>query len=105
MTPCPSSPRLKGPNIGQTSKDLTELPTICDQNSPMPQSAAIILPLNPVRLAEDSFFKVLVCMRKNESNREQGRVEARDGVPDCFLFLSPRVKYCPAYQGTAGLFI
>ena len=41
-------PKLKGPDTGQISKNLTELSTICDQNPPRSQLAAIPLSLNLV---------------------------------------------------------
>lgn len=75
--------RLKGPDIGQTSKGLTELSTTCDQNPPKSQLTAISFSQNPelagcshsVGSAEDSFFKILVWKRRNKRQlraRESG---------------------------------
>lgn len=76
------------PRAQKTSQSYLQL---CGQNPPRSQLAGIPLSLNPAVLAEDTFFKILVWMRKGKGNREQGRVEARDLVPDCVLF-SPKVK-------------
>lgn len=76
-------PRLKGPDIGQTSKGLTELSTTYDQNPPKSQLTAIPFSQNPklagcshfVGCAEDSFFKILVWKRRNKRHqraRESG---------------------------------
>lgn len=40
-----------------------------------------------------------------KGNREQRRVETRGSAPDYLPSLSPKVKRCPAPQGTPGLFV
>lgn len=103
-------PRLKGPDIGQTSKGLTELSTTYDQNPPKSQLTAIPFSQNPklagcshfVGCAEDSFFKILVWKRRNKRHqraRESGTKTVLQTASSSFLQRENTVQHVQKLLG------